>query len=82
MFGWFKRKNKESVNKPLIVDINNNPLTVGDVVLAMRYDLGKCKLIAEENSYFYQSIENGKKVSWLKMIDAATAFQKVEKINH
>lgn len=80
MFGWFKRKNKENINKPQIVDINNNPLTDGDIVMAMRYNLGKCQLITEEDSYFYKSVESGKKVSWLKMIDASTAFQKVEKI--
>lgn len=80
MFGWFKRKNKSTGNKPHIVDINNNPLKVGDTVVSHRYDLGKCMLITEGDSYYYQSVESGKKVSWLKMIDAVTAFQKVEKV--
>ena len=80
MFGWFKRKNKESISQPKIVDINNNPLQVGDFVIAQRYDLGKCQLVKEEDAYYYKSLESGKKVSWLKMIDAITAFQKVEKV--
>lgn len=80
MLNLFKKKKKEQGIQPSIVDINNNPLKVGDTVLSYRYDLGKCLLISEDNTYYYQSMENGKKVSWLKMVDAVTAFQKVEKV--
>lgn len=80
MFGWFKRK-KEKIVQPQIVDINNTPLNVGDLVFSMRYNLGKCRLVEEDKNYYYESIENGKRVSWLKMVDAVTAFQKVEKIS-
>ena len=81
MFNWFKKKKQANGKKLQIVDIHNQPLQEGDKVVSLRYDLGVCKLISDGNSFFYESIENGKKVSWLKMIDAVTAYQKVEKIS-
>ena len=46
---------------------------------AMRYELGKCKLLLVDEQYVYESISSGKQVSWLKMIDASTDNQKVKK---
>ena len=40
----------------------------------------KALIIQSENGIEYESVENGKKVSWLKMIDASTDKQKVRKI--
>lgn len=78
MFGLFKKNKKDKL--PHLTDIDDNPLVVGDLVDALRYELGKCKLMVVEESYFYESIKSGEKVSWLKMIDASTDRQKVKKI--
>ena len=79
MFGLFKKK-KDSSELPQLFDLNNEPLREGDIVEAFRYDLGTCKLSIQEEVYVYESIDSGKQVSWLKMIDASTDFQKVKKI--
>ena len=76
MFNFFKRKKKEE--KPLL-DIDGNLLQEGDEVDAQRYELGLCKLIKENDQYFYESLESGKKIHWAKMIDAITERQKVKK---
>ena len=78
LFGFFKKK-KEVI--PELVDLDNNLLMPGDQVEALRYDLGKCQFLEEEEGYYYESLESGEKVSWLKMIDASTERQKVRKIN-
>ncbi len=78
MFGLFKKNKKEKL--PQLTDIENNPLFVGDLVDVLRYELGKCKLVVVEESYFYESLKSGEQVSWLKMIDASTDRQKVKKI--
>ncbi|ELR68094.1 hypothetical protein C900_01173 [Fulvivirga imtechensis AK7] len=79
MFGLFKKKKKEP-GLPAINDLDNNPLKEGDLVEALRYDLGQCKLLVVDNAYIYESLSSGKQVSWLKMIDASTDNQKVKKI--
>lgn len=79
MFGLFKKK-KQEPGLPVLKDLENTPLTEGDFVEALRYDLGKCKLLVIDNSYVYESVATGEKVSWLKMIDASTENQKVKKI--
>ena len=76
LFKLFKRKKKEE--KPLL-DIDGNPLQEGEKVEAQRYELGLCKLIIENDQYFYESLESGKKIHWTKMIDAITERQKVKK---
>lgn len=81
MFSIFRKKDKKPP-LPQLTDLNNNPLAEGDFVEALRYDLGKCKLVLEGTTYFYQSIDSSKKVSWLKMIDASTDCQKVKKIDN
>ena len=65
---------------PAISDLDNNPLKEGDLVEALRYELGQCKLLVIDNSYIYESLSSGRQVSWLKMIDASTDNQKVKKI--
>ena len=78
MFGLFKKKEKD--NLPVLTDLDDNPLTQGDIVEALRYELGKCKLILVDKVYYYESLTDGKQVSWLKMIDASNDRQKVKKV--
>lgn len=81
MFGkFFKKKEKKKVLPPL-VDLDQQPLQEGDTVEALRYELGKAKIIVDEGNVYYESLETGKRVIWVKMIDAATEFQKVRKID-
>ncbi|MFP4094758.1 MAG: hypothetical protein ACLFUB_09745 [Cyclobacteriaceae bacterium] len=79
MFGLFKRKEKKK-HQPILADLNQEPLQAGDLVESMRYGLGKCRIIEGEKGLVYESIENGKQVSWHLMVDAATDLQKVRKI--
>ena len=51
-----------------------------DKVISYRYELGECTLTLEEGQYFYVPIQGGQKVSYLKMVDAITGFQKVTKV--
>ncbi|UII27823.1 hypothetical protein LVD15_05210 [Fulvivirga maritima] len=78
MFGLFKKKRDEQ-KLPQLLDLNGEALQEGDLVKALRYELGEAKLILEENTYYYESINSGEKVIWLKMIDAYTENQKVLK---
>ncbi len=81
MFGFFKRKKKEETKPaPQLIDLNNNPLQEGDIVESFRYNLGKCKIIKVENHFYYESLESGDRVIWVKMIDASNDLQKVKKI--
>ena len=73
LFGIFKKKQKEIV----LNDLEGNILKDGDTVLSLRYDLGECQLVKTESGFEYESLLTGEKVSWLKMIDAATECQKV-----
>ncbi|TRX61230.1 hypothetical protein FNH22_04020 [Fulvivirga sp. M361] len=79
MLGWFKKKDKKD-KLPQLMDLNSNPIQAGDIVEALRYDLGRCELILVNEQFLYRSIESGKEVSWLKMIDASTDNQKVKKV--
>ena len=82
MFNLFK-KDKHNKNKsklPSLMDLNNQPIQEGDIVESLRYDLGRCKIKRVGNSYEYESLKTGEKVSWVKMIDATTENQKVKKI--
>ncbi|MGW8121034.1 hypothetical protein ACV07N_00130 [Roseivirga echinicomitans] len=78
MFGLFKKKPKEK-QVPKLLDLNSNPINEGDVVTSLRYDLGECKVILEELVFFYESIETGERVSYVRMVDAITENQKVLK---
>ncbi len=75
MFGLFKKKKKEIT----LFDLDGNALGEGDLVLSLRYEMGECRLVKTENGFEYQSIESDAKMSWVKMIDAATERQKVRK---
>ena len=75
MFGIFKKKKKELV----LFDLEGNPLADGDIVLSLRYEMGDCKLVKTENGFEYHSLEGDARMTWLKMIDAATERQKVRK---
>jgi hypothetical protein len=78
MFNFFKRNKKEKL--PQLTDFYDYPLKAGDIVEALRYDLGKCRLILIEKTYYYESLDSGEQVSWLKMIDASNDRQKVKKL--
>jgi hypothetical protein len=78
MFNFFKRNKKEKL--PQLTDLYDYPLKAGDIVEALRYDLGKCRLILIEKTYYYESLDSGEQVSWLKMIDASNDRQKVKKL--
>ena len=65
---------------PPLTDLDNKPLKEGDIVFSHRYELGECKIITTENGIEYESISSGKRVSWLRMIDASTEKQKVNKV--
>ena len=75
MFGLFKKKKKYIS----LIDLEGNKLKDGDIVVSLRYDLGECRLVKTEDGFEYQSLVTDEKVSWIKMIDAATERQKVRK---
>lgn len=79
MFKLFKKKPKEK-QPPQLLDIDGVPILEGDEVMAHRYELGKCTVELEGLQYFYVSQSSGKKVSYVRMIDAITENQKVKKI--
>jgi hypothetical protein len=78
MFRLFKRNGspKSELN---FADLDGSPLKEGDTVDALRYDLGRCKVIRQEDGMAYRSIESGKIVHWARMVDASTKNQKVRK---
>ena len=55
------------------------PVNEGDIVEVLRYDMGKSRVIMTEKGLGYESMENGKIVTWHYMVDAATSLQKVKK---
>ncbi|MGB3619238.1 MAG: hypothetical protein WBA12_14055 [Catalinimonas sp.] len=61
-------------------DVHGEPLADGDYVESLRYGLGKCRLLETEAGWVYESVENGQRVSRLRMVDAATGFQKVRRL--
>lgn len=83
MFNFFKKKKalNGKPKLPTLIDLNNQLLTEGDLVEAYRYELGESRVILEDGKYYYESIGNGKKVIWTRMIDAITEKQKVKKID-
>jgi hypothetical protein len=82
MFGKFFKKKEQNKKKsaPPLVDLEQRPLQEGDIVDALRYELGESKIVWHEDNLYYESLATGKRVIWVKMIDAATQFQKVKKI--
>lgn len=79
MFGLFKKKPKEKL-PPEILDEEGVQILEGDEVIAHRYELGQCTVELEGLQYFYVSQHSGKRVSYVKMIDAITGHQKVRKV--
>ena len=79
MFKLFK-KNSEDKSELNFADLDGVPLKEGDIVISLRYDLGKCKIIKTKKGIEYESLENGQLVHWLRMVDAATKNQKVRKV--
>lgn len=75
-FNIFKRKKKKQLQ-----DLNGAPLLPGDKVECLRYEMGESILLEGDNGFEYKSVKTGQKVSYAKMIDAATSFQKVRKLD-
>ena len=73
--GLFRKK-----KKPQLKDYDGRPLKVGDKVMSLRYDLGKCVIVEGEQGLEYESLDTGKRVLYAWMIDAHTENQKVRKI--
>ncbi|RMG30590.1 MAG: hypothetical protein D6730_02365 [Bacteroidetes bacterium] len=84
MFQFFKNNHRQQPpgpSTPKMVDLYGAPLRVGDLVESMRYDLGVCKIVQGKQGLEYESVETGKRVLYVLMVDAATSFQKVKKIS-
>ena len=80
MFDFLKFKKTDThKDEPLMMDLDNKPLNEGDIVEVLRYDMGKSRVIMTEKGLGYESMENGKIVTWHYMVDAATSLQKVKK---
>lgn len=81
MFDFLKRRERNNGSSKLqMADLDRNPLKPGDLVEALRYDLGRSKVINTEKGIAYESLETGKIVTWHLMVDATTELQKVRKI--
>ncbi|MEM6763342.1 MAG: hypothetical protein AAF824_11665 [Bacteroidota bacterium] len=83
MFNFFKRKeNSNGTHDPIqMVDLNGQTLAIGDIVESLRYNMGRCRIIDSDEGPMYESLESGETVHFLRMVDAATSFQKVRKIS-
>jgi len=84
MFGWFKKKKEQAGSSVRLLDLNQQPLFDGDRVECLRYEMGESYLRAnpeKKGDFYYESAKTGAKVSFLKMIDARSGFQKVRKID-
>jgi hypothetical protein len=73
--GLFRKKKKVQLK-----DYDGQPLKVGDKVMSLRYELGKCVIVEGETGLEYESLQTGKRVRYAWMIDAHTENQKVRKI--
>ncbi len=74
------RRPESTYDGPLLEDLDQHPLIPGDTVQSLRYDLGICRVITTEKGLTYQSVGDGREVSWHFMVDASTDRQKVKKI--
>ena len=77
MTALFRRKPKGKIQ---FVDFEGQPLKEGDIVMSMRYDLGESRIIKTEEGMAYESLSSGQTVGYAKMIDAASGYQKVRKL--
>lgn len=78
MAGLFSKKSRKE--KLLFVDLDGQPLKEGDKVMSLRYELGESLIIRTEEGLAYESLATGQRVSYVKMIDAATGHQKVKRL--
>jgi hypothetical protein len=76
--GLFNRKKSKS--KIQFTDIEGQPLKAGDHVISHRYDMGECRIVVTDTGLAYESLATGQQVSYVKMIDAATGYQKVKRL--
>ncbi len=76
--GLFKRKKSKS--KIQFNDLEGQALKAGDHVMSHRYDMGECRIVETETGLAYESLATGQQVSYVKMIDAATGYQKVKRL--
>jgi hypothetical protein len=76
--GIFKRKKGKS--KIQFNDLEGQALKAGDHVMSHRYDMGECRIVETETGLAYESLATGQQVSYVKMIDAATGYQKVKRL--
>jgi len=83
MFDFLKKKSSQNGREglPELFDLDKKPLNEGDMVESLRYELGVCKIVLSEETFYYESIDSGEKVSWVRMIDAATELQKVKRLD-
>lgn len=79
MLKFFQKKSKKNL-PPQLLDIDGIPISEGDEVLCLRYDLGKCKVELEDLQFFYISQESDRRISYVRMIDAITGNQKVKSL--
>ena len=80
MLNLFKRQRNRGKKMPTLIDLNKEQLQEGDIVEALRYELGKCRLLIIDGVYTYESLDTGKQVPYVRMIDAITQYQKVTKL--
>ena len=73
-------RNKSGKHKPAFADLDGQPLKDGDIVMSLRYDMGESRIVKTETGMVYESVKTGTRVEWDKMIDAATGYQKVRKL--
>ena len=76
--GLFNRKKGKS--KIQFVDLEGQVLKAGDHVMSHRYDMGECRIVGTDTGMAYESLATGQQVSYVKMIDAATGYQKVKRL--
>jgi hypothetical protein len=48
--------------------------------MSHRYDMGECRIVETGTGLAYESLGTGQQVSYVKMIDAATGYQKVKRL--
>ena len=76
LFGRNKAKSRIQ-----FADLDGQPLKAGDIVLSHRYDMGECRIVETDTGMAYESLATGQRVSYVKMIDAATGYQKVKRLD-
>lgn len=86
MFSIIKKllgaKESKVEKKPSIklLDLDSQPLANGDKVHSLRYGLGECILHITDSEVYYESLKSGERISYTRMVDATTEFQKVRKV--